>query len=115
MDVTDYPDIEDLLVACDVLISDFSGAIFDYSLLGKPIVCFLYDINTYKKKRGFYVDIETFLPFIKCYSERQLYKEIKNMSYEKECKVSRDFVKKCGLIRDGATGHAVDKIASLLI
>ncbi len=115
VDVTDYPDIEDLLVACDVLISDFSGAIFDYSLLGKPIVCFLYDINTYKKKRGFYVDIETFLPFIKCYSERQLYKEIKNMSYEKECKVSRDFVKKCGLIRDGATGHAVDKIASLLI
>lgn len=114
LDVTDYPNIEDLLVACDLLISDFSGVIFDYALFGKPIFCFLYDIDTYKKKRGFYVDVETFLPFIKCYSERQLYKEIKNMSYEKECKVSRDFVKKCGLIWEDATGNAVDKIASLL-
>ena len=114
IDVTDYPNIEDLLVASDILISDFSGVIFDYALLRKPILCFLYDVKTFEEKRGFYVDVESFLPFIKCYTEQELYRQINELDYDEACRTSEEFVQKCGLVWNDATGNAVNHIASLL-
>lgn len=114
MDVTTYPNVEDLLVAADILITDYSGIMFDYSLLEKPIICFIYDIEKYKDKRGFYVDLETFLPFKKCYTEDELYKIIKNLDYENACHLSKEFKEKCGLIENNATEKAVDAIYEAL-
>lgn len=59
VDVTDYSDMQKLLCATDVLISDYSSCIWDYSFMKKP--CFLYvpDLDYYKNKdRGFYTPIE---------------------------------------------------------
>ncbi len=55
-----YDDMQELLVASDVLLTDYSSCMFDFMLTGKP--CFLYvkDKETYD--RGFYLDINT-LPF----------------------------------------------------
>lgn len=43
VDVSRYPFIEDLMVASDLLISDYSSAIIDYRLLGKPVLCYVPD------------------------------------------------------------------------
>lgn len=57
--VTDYPDMQELLAASDVLISDYSSSIWDFSFTGRP--CFLYtpDLDLYVEKRGLDTPIET--------------------------------------------------------
>ena len=59
IDATHYPDIQDLLIASDALISDYSSCIWDYSFLDRP--CFLYcnDLLEYTKEVGFNHPIET--------------------------------------------------------
>ena len=57
IDVTDYGDMQDLLLAADILITDYSSSVWDYSLLKRP--CFLYttDLDEYLETQGFYVDV----------------------------------------------------------
>ena len=55
--MTDYPDLNDLFIAADVLISDYSSVFFDYSITGKPMLHFCYDYEKYSSKRGMYFDI----------------------------------------------------------
>ena len=51
VDVTDYPDINELTVAADAAILDYSSLRFDWALTGKPAVFFVPDIDTYFAKR----------------------------------------------------------------
>ena len=59
---TDYPDMQDLLLSADALLTDYSSCMWDFSLLHKP--CFLYarDIAEYRGERDFYTPIESW-PF----------------------------------------------------
>ena len=59
---TDYPDMQDLLQCADVLLTDYSSCMWDFSLMGKP--CFLYarDITEYRGERDFYTPIDSW-PF----------------------------------------------------
>lgn len=52
IDVTDYPDIQELLVAADMLITDFSTTMVDFSIMKKPVFLFAIDIEQYIKQRG---------------------------------------------------------------
>jgi CDP-glycerol glycerophosphotransferase len=61
--VSDYPDIRDLYLAADVLITDYSSAMFDFAVTGKPIVLFPYDLDEYRDSvRGFYFDLDAEAP-----------------------------------------------------
>ena len=58
VDVSYYPDITDLYLAADVLVTDYSSAMFDFAVTGKPIVYFAYDLDRYRDAiRGFYFDL----------------------------------------------------------
>lgn len=46
-DVTDYPDVNDLYCISDLMISDYSGTIFDFANLKRPIVLYMYDQERY--------------------------------------------------------------------
>ena len=61
-DVTAYPDMQELLLASDVLLTDYSSCMWDFSLMHRP--CFLYarDIAAYRGERDFYTPIESW-PF----------------------------------------------------
>jgi CDP-glycerol glycerophosphotransferase len=62
-DVSAYPDIRDLYLAADVLLTDYSSAMFDFAVTGKPIVFFVYDLGEYRAQRGgFYFDFESLAP-----------------------------------------------------
>ncbi|RNI25530.1 hypothetical protein EFY87_01870 [Flexivirga caeni] len=54
--VGDYPDTNDLLHSVDVLITDYSSIIYEFSLLNRPMVFFAYDQEIYSVTRGFHRD-----------------------------------------------------------
>jgi CDP-glycerol glycerophosphotransferase len=55
---SDHPDIRDLYLASDVLVTDYSSVMFDYAVTGKPMLFFTYDIEQYRDRlRGFYFDL----------------------------------------------------------
>jgi teichoic acid ribitol-phosphate primase len=62
IDVSDYPDINELMLVSDLLVTDYSSAIYEYALLGRPMVFFAPDHEAYERERGFYFDYRTGLP-----------------------------------------------------
>ena len=54
VDVSDHPDINELMLVSDVLVTDYSSAIFEFSLLGRPMAFFAPDFEAYEAERGFY-------------------------------------------------------------
>ncbi len=62
IDVSDHPDIHALMLVSDHLITDYSSAIFEYSLLGRPMAFFAPDLEAYERERGFYLDYAADLP-----------------------------------------------------
>jgi CDP-glycerol glycerophosphotransferase len=57
IDVSAYPVVEDLYLAADVLITDYSSLMFDYAVLDRPIVVFAPDWTVYRELRGVYFDL----------------------------------------------------------
>lgn len=58
-----YDDIAELYLIADVLITDYSSVFFDYAILRRPILYFVYDYEKYGSVlRGFYLDMEKDLP-----------------------------------------------------
>ncbi len=63
VDVTSYPDIARLYLAADVLVTDYSAAMFDFALTDKPIVVLAPDLDQYRDQvRGLYLDLESMAP-----------------------------------------------------
>ncbi|MFC0627659.1 bifunctional glycosyltransferase/CDP-glycerol:glycerophosphate glycerophosphotransferase [Kribbella deserti] len=62
VDVSAHPRVEDLQLAADVLISDYSSISFDYANLDRPIVLLVDDKGQYDAARGTYFDITEFPP-----------------------------------------------------
>lgn len=58
IDVTSFPDVSELFLAADALITDYSSVMFDFSVTGKPIYFFTPDLDRYREVlRGFYFDL----------------------------------------------------------
>jgi CDP-glycerol glycerophosphotransferase len=63
VNVTAYPDIADLYLISDVLVTDYSSAMFDFAGTGRPMLFFTYDLEEYRDDlRGFYFDFEAHAP-----------------------------------------------------
>lgn len=63
IDVTSYPDVSELFVVADVLITDYSSVMFDYTVTGKPVLFFTPDLEHYRDElRGFYFDLTPVAP-----------------------------------------------------
>lgn len=57
VDVSDYDNIQELLLISDILITDYSSIMVEYTALSKPIIFYPYDLEYYtSKERGFYFD-----------------------------------------------------------
>ncbi|MCD7815568.1 MAG: CDP-glycerol glycerophosphotransferase family protein [Bacteroides sp.] len=81
LDVTDYCDMQDLLAAADMLITDYSSSIWDFSFTGKPCVLFTPDLQEYQQYRGFDVDIYQW-GFPVCESNEVLANTIENFDQD---------------------------------
>lgn len=81
IDASSYSDMQGLLAASDILITDYSSSIWDYSFLYRP--CFLYvpDLEQYKKTRGFYIELEKWHFRFAC-TEDELLSQLKFLDKE---------------------------------
>ena len=62
-DVSLYPEIMELFLITDVLITDYSSMMFDFANTGRPMLFFTYDLESYRDNlRGFYFDFEETAP-----------------------------------------------------
>jgi CDP-ribitol ribitolphosphotransferase len=62
IDASNYPDINALMLVSDLLVTDYSSAIFEFSLLERPMAFFAPDLEAYERERGFYVDYRSWVP-----------------------------------------------------
>jgi CDP-glycerol glycerophosphotransferase len=72
IDVSRHPSVEDLAIASDALLTDYSSIMFDYANLGKPIVIYANDWETYKLTRGVNFDLTASPPGVVATSEDEL-------------------------------------------
>lgn len=72
-DFSNHPNISDLYLISDMLITDYSSVFFDFAYLKRPILFYPYDYHMYKDElRGFYLDYEKDLPGEIAHNESQL-------------------------------------------
>lgn len=87
-DATGYHDMQELLCACDMLITDYSSSMFDMSLLGRP--CMLYAVDIDKYDRGYYFDLRK-LPYPLATSQEELALNLREFDMEKHLDDWKEF------------------------
>lgn len=113
IDASSYPDIAELYLTADLLITDYSSVMFDYAITGKPMIFYMYDLVNYRDKlRGFYFDLSELPgPMTEQFEEMLAYaKDPQSFeaSYEKKYWAFRN---KFNYLDDGkASARIVDKI-----
>ena len=99
-----YPDIQELYLACDGLVTDYSSVMFDYLITGKP--CFLYvnDLAAYKADRNFTFDIDK-LPFPRAEDNGQLEAILLGYDAQEQARRMEAFNREFGLRETGAAAR----------
>ena len=81
-DVSKHPDVTELFLASDALITDFSSVMFDYALLDRPMLFFAPDKEGYTRDRGTYFDLEAEAPGPYTTDRQGFFKEIRTLTSE---------------------------------
>ncbi len=114
VDVTDYPDMQELLVSADVVITDYSSCIYDYILSNKIGFIYATDVEKYDNTRGLYYSLKE-TPFLIATNNNEMVENIKNFDNEVYLKKVNEFLKGKGCIDDGkASERVVDLIESIV-
>lgn len=107
--VSNYENLNELLKISDIMISDYSSIMIDYSILKRPIYSFAYDYEEYLEKRGMYIDLEKELPNGICKNEEELLEKIKNCNFEEQKEKTEKFCNKY-VEADGNARKYIDEI-----
>lgn len=108
-----YPDMQELLCACDLLITDYSSSMFDMAIARKKCALYLPDLKQYMaNERGLYFDIQD-LPFPKAENMDMLCSAVIDFSgYEERCAA---FLEKIGSYECGsAASEVADRIEKIM-
>jgi CDP-glycerol glycerophosphotransferase len=63
LDVSSWPEVAELYLAADVMVTDYSSTMFDFAVTGKPLLHFVPDYERFRDEvRGFYFDLEPEAP-----------------------------------------------------
>lgn len=106
--VSDYPSINELMIASDILVSDYSSVFFDYSILERPMVCFAYDYDQYASERGMYFDIRSWMDWAE--SEEEILEILKVLIYGKAYQEAQDKTRKFKKQFVETSGFAVERV-----
>ena len=103
--------IDELLCVSDMVITDYSSLIFEYSLFERPMFFFAYDLEEYLKWNGFYEPYEEMIPGPLCRTVEELAREIllaaDHFDPDKVSRFRKKYMESC----DGA---ATERVISLL-
>jgi CDP-ribitol ribitolphosphotransferase len=103
-------DVNDLLPAVDLVVTDYSSVVFEFAALGKPMLFFAYDLEEYVSSRGFYTPYEEFVPGRIVRSFADLLAAIRSDDYEAE-KVAAFAARHL----DHVDGRSVDRVVDLIV
>lgn len=109
-EVTSYPDIQELLVAADAVITDYSSTIFDFLLTGRPAFIYADDYERYRNLRGLYYPLEE-TPFPLAADSTKLEQNILEFDEEDYRNRVEHFLREKGSVEDG---HAGERVAELI-
>lgn len=109
-DVTEYPDIQELLAAADAVVTDYSSAVFDFLLTGRPAFLYAPDYKAYETMRGLYYPLEE-TPFPVALTNAQMAKHIASFDELVYKEKVRDFLEEKGSVEDG---RAAFRVAGLI-
>lgn len=114
INVTNYPDMQELLCAADILITDYSSCMWDFSLMYKP--CFIYatDIDQYKQERDFYTPMSEW-PFQIATNTDELISNILNFNQKEYVEKVKQHHKALGSFEDGRACERVCKLIEDII
>ncbi|MBR2902370.1 MAG: CDP-glycerol glycerophosphotransferase family protein [Clostridia bacterium] len=101
-----YDDMQDLLVASDMLITDYSSSMFDYFMSEKPVFVYASDIASYADDRGFYFELNQ-LPFGLAESNDQLMSLVESFDQEQYKQNIRTWAGSIGLVEKGTASEQV--------
>ncbi|MEZ9645213.1 CDP-glycerol glycerophosphotransferase family protein [Vibrio sp. 10N.261.52.C2] len=110
IDVSNHNDVNEILGISDILITDYSSLIFDFALLKRPIICYLYDFERYmNKSRGAYLEIDETFPCFRTYSYIELYGILQAVlsGFSIEADVYLEFNRKYNPYEDGRSSERV--------
>ena len=108
--VSTYPDMQELLLAADVLITDYSSSMFEYSYTDRPVFLYTPDLDAYMADRNFYFNLRD-LPFPLAENEEALTHSIQHFDLDAYHKALRYFLRQLGIVPGGdASRRAADII-----
>jgi CDP-glycerol glycerophosphotransferase (TagB/SpsB family) len=116
IDVSMYPEINDLILVSDLLVTDYSSITFDYCVTDKPMFFLVPDLGQYRDEtRGFYLDWELTAPGPLCVDTEELCEAISGAGTRSEEDVYRRFKASYAAMDDGgATDRVVEAIWPLV-
>lgn len=109
LDVSDYGNINDLFYITDLLITDYSSNIFEFSLMHKPMLFFAFDEIQYSFTRGFHRDYKSSVPGKICHTFAELLLAIQNEDFAFE-KVAAYVAQHFDHIDSNASDRVIDWI-----
>jgi CDP-glycerol glycerophosphotransferase len=105
-----YDDMQELLLASNFLITDYSGAMFDFSLMCKPVFLYIKDYKDYIKERDFYIDLFS-LPFPYALTSSELIEKISCFDNNAYIKSVEQLIQQTDIFENGkASKEVVDRI-----
>lgn len=110
IDVGDYDDFQELLAAADILITDYSGCMYDFSYTHRPVFLYQKDYGEYLQDRNFYIPMEK-LPYIKVHSNDEMEEAIENFDEEKYAFELKKFM---GAMGNYDVGNASERVVQYL-
>ena len=111
IDATKYPDMQELIVSSDILLTDYSSCMFDMAIAKKKCILYAPDIETYKRtERGLYFDIGE-LPFKLAKSNEELINIINSFDEKEYVSKLEEFMRKIGSYEDG---HATERVVKYI-
>lgn len=75
-DVTTSLSAEEALCVADILVTDYSSIMFEYYLLERPVISYIYDIDTYDKDRGLFYPYDQLAPGPYIFTQEELVEKL---------------------------------------
>ena len=113
-DAGSYSDMQQLMIAADAGVTDYSSWAYDYVLTGKPVFLYVPDLEKYEDGRGFYYPLQE-TPFALCKDNESLRKAVETFDAEVYRQRTDEFLEKRGCYEKGDSAKkVVEKIKEIL-
>lgn len=100
VNLSEYSDMQDLLIISDVLITDYSSTMFEFYLMNKIVFLYTTDVENYESERGLYFCFES-IPFLKAKTFEDLLKVIEDFDRNKYDQKVDVFMQSIGFTETG--------------